>query len=72
MGFGIYDGVTGLVTQPVEGARQEGTLGFAKGLGKGLGGAMIKPIAGNFHSCTDEAIVLTLSPRWLGYFRVYL
>ena len=42
-GFGIYDGVAGLFTQPVKGAIKEGPIGFAKGLGKGLGGFVLKP-----------------------------
>ncbi|KAG9562709.1 UDP-Glycosyltransferase/glycogen phosphorylase, partial [Aureobasidium melanogenum] len=44
--FGIYDGVTGLVTEPVKGAKQEGALGALKGFGKGLGGIYWKPNAG--------------------------
>jgi hypothetical protein len=43
--FGVYDGITGLVTQPIEGAKNEGTIGFAKGFGKGIGGALFKPFA---------------------------
>ncbi|TVY43744.1 putative vacuolar protein sorting-associated protein [Lachnellula occidentalis] len=45
-GFGLYDGISGLVTQPMKGAQQEGALGFLKGFGKGLGGAVCKPVAG--------------------------
>ncbi|KAF2023625.1 UDP-Glycosyltransferase/glycogen phosphorylase [Setomelanomma holmii] len=45
-GFGWYDGLTGLVTQPWKGAQKEGTSGFVKGLGKGIGGVLIKPFAG--------------------------
>jgi UDP:flavonoid glycosyltransferase YjiC (YdhE family) len=44
-GFGWYDGITGLVTQPWRGAQKEGTSGFFKGLGKGIGGFMVKPAA---------------------------
>lgn len=45
-GLGLYDGISGLVTQPVKGAQQEGVLGFVKGFGKGIGGAVCKPAAG--------------------------
>lgn len=45
-GYGWYDGVTGLVTQPWEGAQKEGVTGFAKGFGKGIGGFSTKPLAG--------------------------
>ncbi|KAF2486063.1 putative glucosyl/glucuronosyl transferase [Neohortaea acidophila] len=47
-GFGMYDGVTGLVTQPWKGARKEGTSGFFKGMGKGIGGFATKPGAALF------------------------
>ena len=43
-----YDGVTGLVTQPILGAQEEGGIGLAKGVGKGLMGAIVKPFAGWF------------------------
>nr|POE48635.1 isoform 2 of sterol 3-beta-glucosyltransferase ugt80a2 [Quercus suber] len=42
-GFGWYDGVTGMVTQPWQGARKEGASGFLKGVGKGIGGFVKKP-----------------------------
>ncbi|PHH80593.1 hypothetical protein CDD80_852 [Ophiocordyceps camponoti-rufipedis] len=44
-GFGFYDGFTGLVTQPWYGAKTDGGFGFFKGLGKGLGGLIVKPIS---------------------------
>lgn len=46
LGYGFYDGITGLVTQPLEGARKEGAAGFLKGFGKGIGGVVLKPGAG--------------------------
>lgn len=42
-GFGWYDGVTGLATQPWQGAKREGVSGFVKGVGKGVGGFLTKP-----------------------------
>lgn len=42
-GYGFYDGISGLVTQPFEGAKKEGAAGFIKGFGKGLGGIVLKP-----------------------------
>lgn len=42
-GFGFYDGVTGLVTQPWKGAQDSGASGFIKGVGKGIGGFLTKP-----------------------------
>lgn len=40
--FGYYDSLSGLVTQPMKGAQQEGVSGFFKGLGKGFGGLLTK------------------------------
>jgi len=47
-GHGVYDGVTGLVSQPVMGAKKEGVSGFFKGFAKGVAGAVLKPGAGMF------------------------
>jgi len=47
-GFGMYDGITGLVTQPMKGAQKEGAAGFFKGIGKGIGGIALKPGAAVF------------------------
>ena len=46
--FGIYDGVTGLVLQPYHGARKHGALGFVQGVGKGIGGFVLKDLAAIF------------------------
>ncbi|KAI6783136.1 Sterol 3-beta-glucosyltransferase UGT80B1-like protein [Emericellopsis cladophorae] len=45
-GYGLFDGISGLVTQPLKGAEKEGMGGFVKGFGKGIGGIMTKPAAG--------------------------
>lgn len=42
----MFDGVTGLFTQPVQGAKEGGAAGFIKGFGKGLAGIVVKPAAG--------------------------
>jgi len=47
-GYGLYDGVTGLFTQPFLGAKNEGAAGFVKGIGKGIVGIQVKPAAGAF------------------------
>jgi UDP:flavonoid glycosyltransferase YjiC (YdhE family) len=44
--YGFYDGITGLVTQPLKGAEKEGAAGFFKGAAKGIGGLILKPTAG--------------------------
>jgi len=45
-GTGFYEGITGVITQPLEGAKNDGTLGFLKGLGKGSMGLVAKPGSG--------------------------
>jgi len=35
-GFGLYDGITGIVTDPYKGAKKEGGIGFVKGVGRGI------------------------------------
>ena len=55
----MYDGISGLVTQPFEGAKKEGFVGLIKGLGKGIGGVVLKPQAGESallhqHFLTDK------------------
>ncbi|GAB0134164.1 hypothetical protein EsDP_00002546 [Epichloe bromicola] len=46
LGFGFFDGIAGMVTQPIRGAEKEGAGGFVKGIGKGIGGLIAKPAAG--------------------------
>jgi hypothetical protein len=45
-GFGLFDGISGLVTLPMRGAQKEGAAGLIKGVGKGIGGLIAKPAAG--------------------------
>ena len=42
--YGVYDGVTGLVKHPYQGAKK-GPVGFVKGVGKGVGGFVLKDLA---------------------------
>jgi len=42
----MFDGITGLITQPLRGAEKEGAAGLMKGIGKGIGGLILKPGAG--------------------------
>ena len=43
--LGIYDGFTGLFLQPYNGAREGGPAGFIQGVGKGIGGFVLKDLA---------------------------
>jgi len=58
LGKGFLHGVTGLLTQPIEGAMKGGAKGFAKGVAKGVVGVAVKPISGmlDFASRTSEGI----------------
>eukprot|EP01133_Synstelium_polycarpum_P008353 gene8353-9805_t len=46
LGKGIFDGVTGIISEPIKGAQENGGAGFMVGLGKGLLGAVCKPLSG--------------------------
>ncbi|KAI4919749.1 hypothetical protein J4E90_001886 [Alternaria incomplexa] len=43
--YGVKDGVSGLVTQPYNGAKQNGVIGAVRGVGFGIGGFVLKDIA---------------------------
>ena len=43
---GVYSGVTGVVRQPIRGAREAGAKGFVQGVGKGTIGLIAKPASG--------------------------
>uniref|UniRef100_A0A913HS02 Vacuolar protein sorting-associated protein 13A n=1 Tax=Strongyloides stercoralis TaxID=6248 RepID=A0A913HS02_STRER len=45
-GAGIIDGITGVATKPIEGAKEGGFGGFAKGVGIGLVGVVTRPLSG--------------------------
>lgn len=44
--MGMFEGITGLVRDPIRGAKKEGAAGFIKGFGKGIAGITLKPSAG--------------------------
>ena len=46
LGLACFDGAMGLVTQPYRGAAKHGPRGFTVGVGKGIGGFILKPSAG--------------------------
>lgn len=53
---GFLDGVTGVVKAPLRGAEKKGLEGFAKGVGKGLLGLLVKPMIGISDAATDVMI----------------
>lgn len=38
------------MTQPLEGVKKDGVVGLVKGFGKGIGGVVLKPGAGESYS----------------------
>lgn len=69
LSLGLYDGISGLVMQPLKGAKEEGPTGFIKGFGKGIGGVVLKGGAGtprSFHSGNNGIRLLIRSDRLLG------
>ncbi|XP_043697676.1 uncharacterized protein LOC122648528 isoform X2 [Telopea speciosissima] len=55
---GVAFGMSGVVTKPVESARQHGVLGFAHGLGRAFLGFIVQPMSGalDFFSLTVDGI----------------
>ncbi|KAK5084156.1 hypothetical protein LTR24_007516 [Lithohypha guttulata] len=64
-GYGFYDGITGLVTQPIKGAQKEGAAGFVKGFAKGAFGLVLKPGASiwGLPGYTFKGIYMELTKR---------
>ena len=55
----MYDGYSGLFKKPYKGAKEEGTLGFVKGIGKGVGGFMTQNGSGEFYVAVSSSSLLT-------------
>ena len=51
---GVVDGVTGVVLQPISGAKEEGVGGFVKGVAKGVVGLVAKPTSGVFDFASNS------------------
>lgn len=69
LGYGFFDGVAGLVTQPWKGAEKEGAAGLVKGFGKGIGGLIAKPAAGRSSILKVDPILMIY--RLLGHSGLY-
>jgi vacuolar protein sorting-associated protein 13A/C len=55
---GVFAGVTGVISQPIKGAKKEGLLGLVKGAGKGVLGLVLRPTGGliDLTSATFNAV----------------
>lgn len=54
---GVAKGVTGVVSQPIKGAKKKGIKGFLGGVAKGVGGLVAKPVVGVLDSVSKTAEV---------------
>ncbi|CAM9679860.1 unnamed protein product, partial [Sphacelaria rigidula] len=57
---GFASGVGGIVTAPVEGGKTSGVGGFVLGMGRGLVGAVVKPVVG----VSDAAVSVAQVCAW--------
>lgn len=55
---GVVEGVGGVFSKPISGAKEEGVEGFFKGMGKGMMGLVTRPTAGviDFASGTFSSV----------------
>ena len=60
------------MTQPVAGAKKEGAAGFLKGVGKGIGGIVLKPGAGELPSVVHERVNNYLSQGFGRFLVIHL
>lgn len=63
LGFGILGGATGIFKQAYEGASNEGIQGLFSGIGKGMVGAVTKPIVGLLDLTSETARAVRDSSR---------
>lgn len=63
LGFGVLGGATGIFKQAYEGATNEGIPGFFSGVGKGLVGAVAKPVVGVLDLASETARAVRDSSR---------
>lgn len=61
LGTGVVSGITGIITQPIQGAYNEGFTGLIKGVGVGMIGAVAKPLSSamDLVAQTSESILTT-------------
>ncbi|KAG8797604.1 hypothetical protein FRC16_008719, partial [Serendipita sp. 398] len=64
--WGYADAITGLVTEPMEGAKKEGFLGFIKGSGRSYINATVRPAAGIVGAIAHPITGAWMSVRKLG------
>ena len=55
LGAGVFDGVTGVISQPIKGLSNDGGSGFVSGVGKGISGLFLRPVVGVVDLITDTS-----------------
>jgi hypothetical protein len=55
LGLGIFRGISGVVLEPVRGAREDGVRGFFTGISRGITGLYVKPFVGAVDLVTRSA-----------------
>jgi hypothetical protein len=66
LGDGIFNGLSGIVMQPVIGAEAEGVAGFFKGMGKGILGVAVRPTVGVFDMVSRMFVGIRNTAAMLG------
>ena len=66
MGKGLWSGVKGLVMQPIKGAKEDGALGFFKGVGRGVIGIVTKPLTGTFDMVSNTFLGVSRTAHIFG------
>ena len=64
--LGVFDGVTGLVRIPYHDVKEEGAMGLATGIGRGVGGLVLKPLSGiiGLSAYTGKGVQASLRKRF--------
>ncbi|XP_054161337.1 intermembrane lipid transfer protein Vps13-like [Oppia nitens] len=62
---GVFSGVTGVITKPFEGVKEDGFEGLIKGVGKGVVGIVVQPTTGviDFASGSLQALKRAVDPN---------
>ena len=66
---GVSEGITGIVSKPIEGCKDSGIQGLLSGVGKGLVGAVVKPVTGIIDlatKTTEGARNMVVDPNSVG------
>ena len=64
-GGGLLDGLTGVVMNPLRGARKSGAKGLAKGIASGMLGLVVKPTAGLMDLTSSTLRGISQTPTYL-------